>query len=163
MTVQNNQGRGKKSRRRNDEEAWEKECTRKRGERETRTSTACSHREMTPGHPEASGLSGCLGKPRTHLMTPAWSMSHRFFLSRITDGEWQWAGKLLRLTSKNSYQTRSPPWCKDWGWVESNHSKLLRSYDIRFPIICREWCKNDECWTCFDANNSVCLCGKVWY
>ena len=55
-------------------------------ERETRTSTTCSHREMTPGHPEASGLSGCLAKPRTHLMTPAWSMSHRFFF--IPDYRW---------------------------------------------------------------------------
>lgn len=34
---------------------------------------------MTPGHPEASGLSGCLGKPRTHLMTPDRSASHRFY------------------------------------------------------------------------------------
>lgn len=36
--------------------------------------------EMTSGHPEASGLSACLGKPRAHLMTPAWSVSHRFFI-----------------------------------------------------------------------------------
>lgn len=39
-------------------------------QRETRTSTVCSDREMTSGHPEASGLSDCLGKPRAHLMTP---------------------------------------------------------------------------------------------
>lgn len=41
---------------------------------------------MTPGHPEASGLSGSLGKPRTHLMTPAWSMSHRFFYPGLRMG-----------------------------------------------------------------------------
>lgn len=51
----------------------------KKKKKETRTSTTCSHREMTPGHPEASGLSGCLGKPHTHLMTPDRSVSHRFF------------------------------------------------------------------------------------
>lgn len=48
--------------------------------REARTPTLCSDREMTSGHPEASGLSACLGKPRAHLMTPAWSVSHRFFI-----------------------------------------------------------------------------------
>lgn len=87
MTVQNNQGgekRKKAKRRHGCEErrnAGEEEV-----ERETRTSTTCSRREMTPGHPEASGLSGCLGKPRTHLMTPAWSVSHRFFLSGLRMG-----------------------------------------------------------------------------
>lgn len=57
----------------------EKECGKGTG-RETRTSTVCSDREMTSGHPEASGLSDCLGKPRAHLMTPAWSVSRRFFI-----------------------------------------------------------------------------------
>lgn len=56
-------------------------------QRETRTSTVCPDREMTSGHPEASGLSDCLGKARAHLMTPAWAVSRRFFLSRITAGE----------------------------------------------------------------------------
>lgn len=39
----------------------------------------CSDGKMTSGHPEASGLSDCLGKPRAPLMTPAWSASRRFF------------------------------------------------------------------------------------
>lgn len=47
--------------------------------RETRTSTVCSDREMTSGHPEASALSDCFGKPRAHLMIPAWSCPVGFF------------------------------------------------------------------------------------
>ena len=50
----------------------ESKSERARARERPRTSTACFHREMTPGHPEASGLSGCLRKPCTHLMTPAW-------------------------------------------------------------------------------------------
>lgn len=45
-----------------------------------------SQSEMTPGHPEASGLSGCLGKLRTHLMTQDWSVSHRFFYPGLRMG-----------------------------------------------------------------------------
>lgn len=53
------------------------EAVKKRG-RETSTSQRVLTEEMTSGHPEASGLAGCRGKPCAHLMTLAWSTSHRF-------------------------------------------------------------------------------------
>lgn len=70
MTVHNNQGRdgrteGRKERKKAREATMASGERAKERRRETRTSTTCAHREMTPGHPEACGLSRCLAKPHT--------------------------------------------------------------------------------------------------
>lgn len=82
-------------------------------ERERSTSQRVLTEEMTSGHPEASGLAGCLGKPRAHLMTLAWTTSHRFvfwvfFLYlRLQTGNNNGLVKLKGLVSESWCQARN--------------------------------------------------------
>lgn len=95
---------------------------------------------MTPGHPEASGLSSCLGKPRTHLMTPAWSMSHRFFYPGLRmgndNGLVNYCASRLRAHIRQGVLHDEKTGAS---WEQG--SKLLRSYGISFWIIFIIWCQ----------------------
>lgn len=96
-TVHSNQERVTKKER--DYEERQERSAGKEKQREMRTSATCSHREMTPGHPEASGLSGC--KQRTHLMTAAGSESNFLFIYffRIRSGNENVLKTHIRLES----------------------------------------------------------------